>query len=218
MLRGGFGHKLTTDGLQAGEVMDFTSLWKDNGSRIVLVVADGLGGFRNAAHDTELVEANTPNLDALAAEGSTGLVDPLSHGVTVGSGPGHLALFGYNPQEYDLGRGVLSALGVGFDLQPGDVAARGNLATLDDDGNVADRRAGRLADEDAQKLVERLSEEVQVEGVEVFFRHIAEHRSLWWFVVKGSTGDWPIPIRSKPVSRRRNLKHCTTMPAALSRL
>ena len=158
--------------------MDLTALLKDNGSRIVLVVADGLGGYRDAEHDTELVEASTPNLDALAAEGATGLLDPLSSGITVGSGPGHLALFGYDPQEYNLGRGVLSALGVGFDLQPGDVAARGNLATLDDQGLVTDRRAGRIADEDARKLVERLTEQVKIDGAEVFFRHIAEHRVL----------------------------------------
>lgn len=158
--------------------MDLTPLLKENSSRIVLVVADGLGGFRDAEHDTELAEATTPNLDALAAEGSTGLVDPLAPGITVGSGPGHLALFGYDPEQYDLGRGVLAALGVGFDLRPGDVAARGNLATINDSGNVTDRRAGRINDEDAQKLVERLSNDVHVDGVEVFFQHIAEHRVL----------------------------------------
>lgn len=158
--------------------MDLTHLLKDNGSRIVLVVADGLGGYRDAEHDTELAEASTPNLDRLAAEGSTGLLDPLSQGITVGSGPGHLALFGYDPLQYDLGRGVLSALGVGFDLRPGDVAARGNLATLDDDGVVTDRRAGRIADEDAQALVDRLVSEIDLGDVEVFFRHIAEHRVL----------------------------------------
>ena len=171
--------------------MDLAPLLKDNGSRIVLVVADGLGGFRDAEHDTELAEASTPNLDALAAEGSTGFVDPLSHGITVGSGPGHLALFGYDPEEYNLGRGILSALGVGFDLRPGDVAARGNLATLDDSGNVADRRAGRIGDEDARKLVDRLTEQVSIDGVEVFFRHIAEHRVL--VVLRGDNLDPRLP-------------------------
>ena len=158
--------------------MDLTPLLKDNGSRIVLVVADGLGGFRDAEHDSELAEANTPNLDELARQGSTGLLDPLAHGITVGSGPGHLALFGYDPEEYNLGRGVLSALGVGFDLRPGDVAARANLATLDEHGNVVDRRAGRIPDDEAQVLVERLTEAVQLDGAEVFFQHIAEHRVL----------------------------------------
>jgi 2,3-bisphosphoglycerate-independent phosphoglycerate mutase len=158
--------------------MDLTPLLRDNHARIVLVVADGLGGYRDADHDTELAEASTPHLDALAAAGSTGLVDPVSPGITVGSGPGHLALFGYDPQEHDLGRGVLAALGVGFDLQAGDVAARGNLATVDPDGIVTDRRAGRIADEDARKLVDRLNDHVSVDGVQVFFRHIAEHRVL----------------------------------------
>lgn len=158
--------------------MDLSELLNEKRSRIVLLVADGLGGFRDAEHDTELAEANTPNLDALAAEGSTGLLDPLSHGLTVGSGPGHLALFGYDPQKYDLGRGILSALGVGFPLQPGDVASRGNLAVIDDAGNVTDRRAGRIPDDQAQKLVDRLTEEIDIDGVEVFFRHIAEHRVL----------------------------------------
>ena len=167
--------------------MDLTALLKDNDSRIVLVVADGLGGYRDAQHDTELAEASTPHLDRLAAEGSTGLVDPLSPGITVGSGPGHLALFGYDPQEYDLGRGVLSALGVGFDLRPGDVAARGNLATCDADGTVTDRRAGRIADEDARKLVDRLTDHVSVDGAQVFFRHIAEHRVL--VVLRGADLD-----------------------------
>lgn len=158
--------------------MDLKELLNEERSRIVLVVADGLGGFRDAEHDTELAEANTPNLDALAADGSTGLLDPLSHGITVGSGPGHLALFGYDPQQYDLGRGVLAALGVGFPMQPGDVAARGNLAVVDDSGNVTDRRAGRIPDDQAQKLVDRLTEEIDIDGVEVYFRHIAEHRVL----------------------------------------
>lgn len=158
--------------------MELTHLLKENDSRIVLVVADGLGGYRDADHDTELVEARTPNLDALAAEGSTGLLDPLGYGITVGSGPGHLALFGYDPEQYDLGRGVLSALGVGFNLQPGDVAARGNLATLDEGGIVVDRRAGRISDDEAEKLVERLVDQVSVEGVDVYFQHIAEHRVL----------------------------------------
>lgn len=158
--------------------MDLRPLLKETRSRIVLVVADGLGGFRDAEHDSELAEAETPNLDRLAAEGSTGLLDPLSPGITVGSGPGHLALFGYDPQEYDLGRGVLSALGVGFDMRPGDVAARANLATMDESGNVVDRRAGRIPDDQAQELVDRLTAEVEIDGAEVFFRHIAEHRVL----------------------------------------
>ena len=158
--------------------MDLGPLLNDARTKIVLVVLDGLGGYADADHDTELEEARTPNLDALAAEGSTGLVEPVGPGITAGSGPGHLALFGYDPEHHPLGRGVLSALGVGFDLRPGDIAARGNLCTLDDAGVVTDRRAGRIPDDEAQPLVDLLREQVAVDGAEVFFDHIAEHRVL----------------------------------------
>lgn len=150
----------------------------DRPCRIVLFVVDGLGGYADAEFDSELEQADTPNLDRLAAEGQVGLLDPLAPGVTVGSGPGHLALFGYDPEEFELGRGVLSATGVGFDLRTGDVAARGNLALLDEDGNVADRRAGRIADEDAVEVTATLDQRVAVDGVEVMFQHISEHRVL----------------------------------------
>ena len=158
--------------------MDLRDLLQDSDGKIVLVVADGLGGFADAEHGSELEEASTPNLDALAAEGATGLVVPVRPGITPGSGPGHLALFGYDPEEHELGRGVLSAAGLEFDLQPGDVAARGNFATLDDRGVVVDRRAGRIPDAEAAPLVERLNTEVSVDGVEVFFRSEAAHRVL----------------------------------------
>src|SRR5204862_2603125 len=98
------------------------------------VVMDGTGGHAVACRGTELEEASTPNLDALAAEGSAGLVEPVGPGITPGSGPGHLALFGYDPLEFELGRGALSAAGLDVELKPGDVAARGNLATLDGAG------------------------------------------------------------------------------------
>ena len=159
-------------------MFELSAVCNDNPCHILLLVLDGLGGYADGRFDSELEQAHTPNLDRLAAEGSVGLLDPLQPGVTVGSGPGHLALFGYDPEEYELGRGVLSATGVEFDLQPGDVAARGNLATLDDDGNVADRRAGRIADGPARELTERLDEQVAVDGAEVFFQHISQHRVL----------------------------------------
>jgi 2,3-bisphosphoglycerate-independent phosphoglycerate mutase len=108
----------------------------------------------------------------------TGLLEPVGPGITPGSGPGHLALFGYDPLEFELGRGTLSAAGVGFDLLPGDVAARGNLCTLGPDGKVIDRRAGRIPDEEAQRVVSRLQQEMRVPGVEVFFRHERGHRLL----------------------------------------
>jgi 2,3-bisphosphoglycerate-independent phosphoglycerate mutase len=158
--------------------MELTSLLNDSTCHIVLVVMDGLGGFADAQFDSELEQAKTPNLDQLAAEGVVGLTLPAGAGITAGSGPGHLALFGYDPTEFELGRGVLSATGVEFDLRPGDVAARGNLCTLDDEGNVTDRRAGRIADDRAQALTDALNDRVEVDGVEVMFRHISSHRVL----------------------------------------
>lgn len=167
--------------------MDVRHLLNDTPCHIVLLVVDGLGGFADGDHDSELEEARTPNLDQLAAEGMTGLTHPVGPGITAGSGPGHLALFGYDPTEYRLGRGVLSAAGVEFDLRPGDIAARGNLATLDDQGKVASRRAGRIGDEAAQAITAKLSQRVNLDDVEVFFRHISEHRVL--VVVRGDDLD-----------------------------
>lgn len=158
--------------------MDLSALTNDGRCHIILMVVDGLGGFATADRGSELEEAHTPNLDRLAAQGSTGLLQPAGRGITVGSGPGHLALFGYDPLAFEIGRGELEAMGVGFDLRVGDVAARCNLATLDADGNVADRRAGRPDDATAQKMVDHLNATVDVPGVEAIFRVIAEHRVL----------------------------------------
>lgn len=160
--------------------MDLAPLVKrDASTKILLVVMDGLGGYADAAHGTELEDASTPNLDALAAEGITGLVEPLGPGITPGSGPGHLALFGYDPERFELGRGALSAAGLEFPLAPGDVAARGNLCTLAPEGTITDRRAGRIPDPQAQEIVERLQREVKLgNGIKVFFRHEREHRVL----------------------------------------
>lgn len=154
--------------------MDLASLATGTGSRILLVVIDGLGGLADREHGTELEEATTPNLDRLAGEGVTGLLEPVGPGITPGSGPGHLALFGYDPLEFVLGRGALSAAGLDVELHPGDVAARGNLCTIDADGTIVDRRAGRIADEDARRVVERLA--AAVPGVE--FHHEKGHRLL----------------------------------------
>jgi 2,3-bisphosphoglycerate-independent phosphoglycerate mutase len=155
-------------------------------TRILLCILDGLGDIPGPGKtQTPLEAARTPNLDRLAGLGTTGLFDPVAAGVTPGSGPGHLALFGYNPAEYQVGRGVLSALGVDFDLQPGDVAARFNFCSLDDAGLITDRRAGRIATEINRKLVARLREEVSPPaGVEVFWDTESEHRGL--LVVRGS--------------------------------
>src|SRR5205085_6612680 len=147
--------------------LDLATLIQPADTRIVLVVMDGLGGYATAKRGSELEEADTPNLDRLATEGSVGLVEPVGPGITPGSGPGHLGLFGYDPLEYELGRGALSAAGLDVELKLGDVAARGNLATLDDAGNVTDRRAGRIPDDEAAVVVERLRDGVDIAGIEV---------------------------------------------------
>lgn len=148
-------------------------------TRIVLVVLDGLGGlpYEAAGGRTELEAARTPNLDALADRSSLGLIDPVGPGITPGSGPGHLSLFGYDPTRYVIGRGVLSALGVGIDLRAGDLAARLNLATFDAEGRVADRRAGRPSDAQGRRVVDKLMSALrQPEGYEVSLTHEKEHR------------------------------------------
>ena len=167
--------------------MELSSLVQPATSRIVLVVMDGLGGFADADHGTELEEASTPNLDRLAAEGACGLVEPVGPGITPGSGPGHLGLFGYDPEQFELGRGALSAAGLEFELGPGDVAARGNLCTLAADGTVADRRAGRIADDEARGVVRRLQDGVRLDGAQAFFVHEREHRVL--VVLRGADLD-----------------------------
>jgi 2,3-bisphosphoglycerate-independent phosphoglycerate mutase len=157
---------------------DLATLVQPATTKILLVVLDGLAGYADADHGTELEEADTPNLDQLAAAGSTGMLDPVGPGITPGSGPAHLALFGYEPFDYHLGRGALSAAGLDVHLMPGDVAARGNLATLDQDGNIVDRRAGRIPDLEALEVVRLLNEGVSIPGVDVLFVHEAQHRVL----------------------------------------
>ena len=159
-------------------------------SKIVLLVVDGLGGLpMEAGGETELEAANTPNLDALAATSDLGLSRPVAAGVSPGSGPGHLGLFGYDPLRFQVGRGVLSALGVGFDLQKSDLAARINFATLDDGGKISDRRAGRIPSEKGEELVELLNENMRLDGVEVFITHEKEYRAVVVFRGDGLSGD-----------------------------
>jgi len=159
--------------------MDLAHLLQDGG-KIILFVWDGVGGIQAGPDDvTELQAARTPNADRLAADGCCGLLEPVYPGVTPGSGPGHLGLFGYDPVEYQCGRGALAAAGVGFDLQHGDVAARLNFCTLDSGGNVTDRRAGRIPNEECQRLVGRLRDAIaEVDGVEVHWTPVKEHRAL----------------------------------------
>jgi 2,3-bisphosphoglycerate-independent phosphoglycerate mutase len=152
------------------------SLAISTGSRILLVVLDGVGDAAGPG-DTPLAAARTPNLDALAKESSLGLSTAVAPGITPGSGPGHLALFGYDPFVYDVGRGVLSALGLGLDLGSNQIAARGNFATVDDGGRIVDRRAGRIATELNQELITALSRDVRaIDGVRVDLHTEAEYR------------------------------------------
>ena len=166
---------------------DLATLVQPATSKILLVVLDGLAGYATADRGTELEEAETPNLDELAAAGSSGLLDPVGPGITPGSGPAHLSLFGYDPFDYHLGRGALSAAGLDVHLNPGDVAARGNLATLDEQGIITDRRAGRIPDLEALEVVRRLNEGVSIPGVDVQFVHEAQHRVL--VVLRGADLD-----------------------------
>ncbi len=164
-------------------------LQKKNDSKIVLLVSDGLGGLPlEPGGKTELETANTPNLDALARRGVLGLSTPVLPGIAPGSGPGHLGLFGYDPLKYQIGRGVLEALGIDFDLGPNDVAIRGNFCTLDDAGNITDRRAGRIASEIGAKLCEKL-DQIRIPGVQVFVRPVKEYRLVIVIRSEGLSGD-----------------------------
>ena len=153
------------------------SLRQDAETKIILLVSDGLGGLseRPEGGPTELEAAETPHLDEMAAQGSSGLLQPVLPGITTGSGPGHLALFGYDPLRYVIGRGVLSALGAGFDLRPGDVAARGNFCTVDEQGVITDRRAGRISTEVARERIELLRT-CELENVELFVEPVRDYR------------------------------------------
>lgn len=145
--------------------------------KIVLLVADGLGGLpRPTDGRTELEVARTPNLDRLVRKGITGLIEPIEAGIAPGSGPAHLALFGYDPVKYELGRGVLEVLGLGLSLKDGDIAIRGNFATIKD-GKIVDRRAGRIPTEKNRQLIEKLRETIkEVEGVQIIWESGLEHR------------------------------------------
>jgi 2,3-bisphosphoglycerate-independent phosphoglycerate mutase len=154
-------------------------------TKIVMLIMDGLGGLpREPGGRTELETARTPNLDNLAALSALGLSQPAGPGITVGSGPGHLAIFGYDPVQYEIGRGALEALGVDFELCPDDVAARGNFCTVDEHGLLTDRRAGRLSTEESTKLVELLSA-IRIDGAEFFLRPIKEHRFAFMMRASG---------------------------------
>lgn len=160
------------------DLSDIAAIAQPGDSKILLLVLDGLGGLpAEPGGKTALETARTPNLDALVSRGGCGVHTPVAPGITTGSGPGHLSLFGYDPLRYRIGRGVLSALGIGFDLRPGDIAVRGNLCTVDESGVVTDRRAGRISTDEALPLC-ALLDDIQIPGAETFVKHVKEHRFL----------------------------------------
>jgi len=157
-----------------------------NNTKIVMFVADGLGGLpHEPGGKTELEAANTPNLDQLAATGVQGASIPVKPGISPGSGPGHLGLFGYDPMKYLIGRGALEATGIGLPLQDGDVAVRCNFCTIDADGNITDRRAGRIPTEESTPLAESLNQ-ITIPGVQVIVKPVKEHRFV--VIFRGGEG------------------------------
>lgn len=147
-------------------------------SKIIMLVLDGLGGLEDSSTGkTELEISSTPNLDFLSSKSICGLLDPVAPGITPGSAPGHLGLFGYNPLEYQIGRGILEALGINFHLKEGDIAARGNLCTLDSEGIITDRRANRISTEKSLELASIL-DGMEIEGTKIIIRVVKDHRLI----------------------------------------
>ena len=155
-------------------------LLRRNDAKIILLVMDGLGDIRTAEFPTTPLEAaRKPNLDALAREGLCGRSQPISYGVTPGSGPAHFALFGYDPlaSENDVGRGVLEVLGTGYELERDDVAIRGNFATIDANGILTDRRAGRIPHEECIRICAKLQERItEIDGAKIVIMPVREYR------------------------------------------
>jgi 2,3-bisphosphoglycerate-independent phosphoglycerate mutase len=190
------------------------SLAVENTTKVVLLSLDGLGGLpRPETGRSELETAGLPNLGALATEAACGLLRHVAPGITPGSGPGHLGLFGYDPIAYQVGRGVLESLGIEFDLRAGDLAARGNFCTVDGQGLITDRRAGRIATDVCVRLTERLRT-IRLPGVEVFVEPVKEHRFV--LVLRGpglsgplsetdpqALGKAPLPVRAREPAAAR---------------
>ena len=155
-------------------------LCEKNESKIVLLVMDGVGGIQGEKGQTELQKAKTPNLDKVAKNSICGVMDPIIKGVTPGSGPSHLALFGYDPIKSNIGRGVLAACGINFPLKHGDLCARINFATVDGEGNVTDRRAGRISNEENTRICNKIKDSIDTSDlpVEFFMETVSEHRAV----------------------------------------
>ena len=158
------------------DVEELRDCYTNTPSKMVLLVADGLGGLAHPeTGKSELETAHTPNLDALAQKSACGLTTPVLPGVPPGSGPGHLALFGYDPLKHQIGRGALEALGIEVELAPGDVAARGNFCTIDEGGMLTDRRAGRIPTDESVPICERL-DRIEIPGVQVDVFSVQDYR------------------------------------------
>lgn len=171
------------------ELHELIQSLKTDGGKIVMVVSDGIGGLPlQPGGPTELEAANTPNLDALAKKGVCGMSIPVLPGVTPGSGPGHLGLFGYDPLVFQIGRGVLEAAGIAFPVGPNDVCIRCNFCTIDENGLITDRRAGRIPTEESTEVV-KLLKAVKIPGVEIFVEPVKEHRFVVVFRAEGLGGN-----------------------------
>ena len=171
------------------DVEELRDCYTNTPSKMVLLVADGLGGLAHPdTGKSELETAHTPNLDALAQKSACGLTTPVLPGVAPGSGPGHLALFGYDPLKHQIGRGALEAVGIEVELAPGDVAARGNFCTVDGDGLLTDRRAGRIPTEFSAPICDRL-DRIEIPGVQVDVFCVQDYRFVLRLRGEGLSAD-----------------------------
>src|SRR6266581_607975 len=204
--------KIETENMKLDSL--YSELTLKTNAKLVLVVLDGLGDLatKEQGYLTPLEAAATPNLDALSKDSAQGRLIPVAPGITPGSGPGHLGLFGYDPLEFQVGRGVIEALGLGLELKPGDVAARANFATLDGKGIVKDRRAGRIDTAVCEELCALLAQKVKEIGdTQVIIKAGKGHRFVVLFRGKGMEGPLtdadphreglPIP-KAAPVNRK----------------